>query len=458
MKRFMMGAALVAMAMVGCKNEEVVKNNEGQMFTLEVGKGMKSRTHLNGNQLVWSAGDEIFVTSPDGEVSGVLRLISGENTPNGVFRGEVNGNPENLKNIVYPVQLGGMNLANADAQKLVAPMTGTINGENTLSLNCGLAKMNVLGLEDGEKVKVSADGIGSTLRYDLQTNKWIPMETSNDDITIYNAKDATDFIVPVYTENTNSEETTTLKVSVIDNQDEEGGSTQVEVAIVREQVNESTPILAVTDDGAVVDPKTSSNDEVKNKYVYVKADGTADGLKTAVEAAEEGAYIVLDEKGTYPMKNQINIYSEVTILGNGSKLTFVNTERGLNFDVKKGVEAEAKDLEFEGNPTRGYIWFKAHQSEEITYTLENVACASVEFDNAYNQNAVVIGRLKNCNIGTVSMIASILEGKETISVLEYDGKTSINEINVRERHDGEVDSDLSRIFINGENPESYGVQ
>lgn len=217
MKKIIMSGALISMAMMGCTNDSLMKDDGSQLFTLEVGKRIESRTHLDGDQLVWSEGDEIYVTSADGNVNGVLRLVAGANTPTGKFQGTVNGNTTKLKNIVYPAQVNGMSMASVEVNKLIAPMTGTIGGQqgNTLEFNCGFVKLNVLGLEDENNVGISGGNIGATLRYDVASNSWVPSENGAD-IVVEGAGDAEDFIVPVYVDKEEVGETT-LKVMIGEN-------------------------------------------------------------------------------------------------------------------------------------------------------------------------------------------------------------------------------------------------
>ena len=281
-----MSAALISMAMVGCTNENLVENNESQLFTLEVGKGVESRTHLMGNQLVWSEGDEIYVTSADGKVNGVLRLVAGANTPTGKFQGTVNGNTEKLKNIVYPAQINDMSMASVDVNKLIAPMTGTIGGQqgNTLALNCGLVKLNVLGLEDTDNVSISGGNIGATLRYDVASNSWVPSENGAS-IVVEGAENAKDFIVPVYAgENQESETTLSVKIGENDPADVIVNITEGDVEetqnlyIIGEELVNPSDKDAELPEGAVYVTDTEAlskafNDHENTKDIIILGDG-----------------------------------------------------------------------------------------------------------------------------------------------------------------------------------------
>ena len=84
MKKIMMSAAVLALLATGCQNEVLVEQSqpqEGQLFTLEVGRGFESRTVLgetdaNGKTPTWwSEDDAIYVSGADGKVSGVLKFV-----------------------------------------------------------------------------------------------------------------------------------------------------------------------------------------------------------------------------------------------------------------------------------------------------------------------------------------------------------------------------------------------
>lgn len=305
-----MGAALISMAMIGCTNEELIESNESQLFTLEVGKGVESRTYLMGNQLVWSPGDQIYVTSADGKVNGVLTLISGAHTPNGKFQGTVNGRTDKLKNIVFPAQVEGMSMAKADVNKMVAPMTGTIGGEagNALTFNCGFVKMNVLGLEDNSIVNINGTGIGGTLKYDVASNSWVPAATgSGNDIEVVGAEDATDFIVPVYTENTTATETT-LNVSV-----DGGDAAEVVVDITKNDVDDVQNLFIIGEE--LVNP-SDEEAELPAGAIYVE---TTDELHDAYYAQDEVKNIIVLGEGEFRFNARISeeekFRDNLTILG-----------------------------------------------------------------------------------------------------------------------------------------------
>ena len=77
MKKIFFGAAVATMMFASCQNDMIESvEQQGRMFTLEVNQG-GSRTALDGLQTVWSKGDQIYVTSEDGQTTGVLTLIAG---------------------------------------------------------------------------------------------------------------------------------------------------------------------------------------------------------------------------------------------------------------------------------------------------------------------------------------------------------------------------------------------
>lgn len=83
MKKFFLSTTFLALLATGCQNEVLVEQSqpqEGQLFTLEVGRGFESRTVLGtpnaqGTPTWWSEDDAIYVSGADGKVSGVLKFV-----------------------------------------------------------------------------------------------------------------------------------------------------------------------------------------------------------------------------------------------------------------------------------------------------------------------------------------------------------------------------------------------
>lgn len=90
MKKIWMSTAIVALMAASCTEEEFVEQPSmagGRPFTLSAEHGMSSRTALVGNQTVWTQGDQIYVSSADGNVYGILTLNKGEGTDkSGILR------------------------------------------------------------------------------------------------------------------------------------------------------------------------------------------------------------------------------------------------------------------------------------------------------------------------------------------------------------------------------------
>ena len=91
MKKIFFSAALAAMMMASCQNENLVNSNEMQEeFTVEVTKGMDSRIAMENGSPVWSADDVLYVYGTNG-VRGSLRLVSGAGSNSAIFTGFVRG-------------------------------------------------------------------------------------------------------------------------------------------------------------------------------------------------------------------------------------------------------------------------------------------------------------------------------------------------------------------------------
>lgn len=142
MKKMMMSAAVLALLATGCQNEVLVEQSqpqEGQLFTLEVGRGISSRTEMGDNNATnWSTDDAIFVSGENGGVHGVLKFVGyGENKSIATFSGYISGGqPSKLQHIVFPVpQNGKIDMSARTPEKLDAPMIGTIGDGAVQTLN-----------------------------------------------------------------------------------------------------------------------------------------------------------------------------------------------------------------------------------------------------------------------------------------------------------------------------------
>ena len=142
MKKIMMSAAVLALLATGCQNEvleEQSQPQEGQLFTLEVGRGISSRTEMGDNKATnWSTDDAIFVSGENGGVHGVLKFVGyGENKSVATFSGYISGGqPSKLKHIVFPAPVDGkIDMSKRNPEKLDAPMIGTIGNGTVQTLN-----------------------------------------------------------------------------------------------------------------------------------------------------------------------------------------------------------------------------------------------------------------------------------------------------------------------------------
>lgn len=149
---------------ISCQNENLIEQSQGSQFTLSARKGIASRTHLVGNQTVWSEGDQIYVSSANGRVTGVLTLSSDPGEVTGTFTGLVSGNPNDLAYSVFPAPKNGtiIDLSIIEgAGEVDAPMIGKINHDPDAETNvqfeniCGVVPIVMNGYQ-GEKITLKA--------------------------------------------------------------------------------------------------------------------------------------------------------------------------------------------------------------------------------------------------------------------------------------------------------------
>ena len=472
MKKFFLSAAIASMLLASCQNEQVIESiqGEGQMVTLKVSQNAGSRTALDGLQTVWSEGDQIFVTSADGSTTGVLTLVGQGGDPEGEFKGYVFGNGE-LSYSVFPVPTNkGLNMSSADANKLNAPMVGNIDGDEVAFTNSvGLVKLNILGLNEGDKINIEGTGIGSNLAYDLATNKWV-VKTTGNIISISNARDAEDFFVPVFTNNATAT-SLTLNVSV-----NSGTAEEVTIPVAIGKVNPSAPILAVTSTGATVDPSDPNNAAaLGTDYVYVT---TINELTTAVRGAEGPSYIVV-KGGTYDVtsSDEMAIERNVTIVGESGVVLNAVTQKtdwrifniyGGSKSLGEEMTVTIKNIELGDETwTKRGLWIRndlngsnknTNNGCKLTVNLENFTCKKAIIDSGeavYNEDGQMGDKIKvvmkNCDISDFNVQAWKDAKKDTYAELVYDESCNLGVL---------IDNGyaLENILINGKTPTEYGKQ
>lgn len=219
MKRILISAAIVSMMLANCTDKELVDQaTDGRMFTLEVSRGMDSRTTLTpatgGYQTLWSEGDQIYVTSEDGGTTGVLALVSSPGSANGTFQGYVFGEGE-LKYTVFPVPVNGViDLNNLDEGEVDAPMIATIDSQGVTQFKnaCALINLNIDGLPQDAEISVSGDGIVSSAAFNAKTGSLAPITTSAKKVAIESSEESV--LVPLFINPTATDTEFDLTISV----------------------------------------------------------------------------------------------------------------------------------------------------------------------------------------------------------------------------------------------------
>lgn len=180
---------------VSCQNESLINQplSQGNQLTLTANKDIASRTHLDGDQTVWSEGDQIYVSSQDGNVTGVLTLDkddAGKST--GTFTGYVFGNPDKLAYSVYPVPSNGIiDLSQiSGGDKLDAPMVGPIDNKHVQFVNtCGILRVNLQNAID-ENFTISAKA--GTENVKLHTIAKVVVDDNGAANLVYSTSDSSD--------------------------------------------------------------------------------------------------------------------------------------------------------------------------------------------------------------------------------------------------------------------------
>lgn len=208
-----MSAAMLAFLAASCTNEELVQEpmmSGGQPFTLSAEHGMASRTVLDGNQTHWSEGDQIYVSSADGSVYGVLTLKKGAGSDKAEFFGYVSGDPSKLAYTIFPAPKSGnvidLSNYNAGSGQLDAPMIATFNPNNMNSVSfqneTALVKRSFSNLQGDETITIKGSSIGGTLMpyFDSENNCWeLIYKQGGNEINIDGIKNNTEILIPIAT-------------------------------------------------------------------------------------------------------------------------------------------------------------------------------------------------------------------------------------------------------------------
>ena len=248
-----MSAVVATTIFASCTNEELVNQaTDGRMITLEVNRGMDSRTTLiptaEGYQTLWSEGDKIYVTSEDGKTTGVLTLVSKAGSANGTFKGFVFGEGE-LKYSVFPVPANGLiNLNNPDEGQMDLPMVATINDDNTAFFKnaCAIINLEIDGLPKNAKVSVSGADVVASATFNAKSGKLEADKTATTSVSVKASEQK--FLVPVFIKSGTTVTDTDLNISV-------NGATYVmeDVDLQTEKVSVSSVaklIYSVSTDGS----------------------------------------------------------------------------------------------------------------------------------------------------------------------------------------------------------------
>ena len=339
MKKIMMGAAVLALLDTGCQNETLVEQSqsqEGQLFTLEVSKGVSSRTELGKNNATnWSTDDAIYVSGEAGGVRGVLQFagfVDG-NKSKALFKGYIfGGQPSKLQHIVFPAPKDGkIDMSARTPGKLDAPMIGTINPSGTVqTLNNvgGLLAFKMLGGE-GNVYGVSAEDGPKNMTggyYTFNAESGTLVYTPVDKVTPAMVMEDGYVYIPVATTTTATNGT--------------GTKTDVTVDVIVTNLESTTSIIESTDVNITSGEIMGDNEDTGLDTGVIEGENGAGAVKaTIVSSSEELAEAVkAGVTDFFLMPGQYNIYgcAKQKLLNiNGTKeaiLTPINEgERGCDY-------------------------------------------------------------------------------------------------------------------------------
>ena len=380
-----MGAAVLALFATGCQNEVLVEQSQsqkGQLFTLEVGRGIESRTVLNGNATHWSTDDAIYVSGANGDVNGVLKFVGyGEDKSIATFSGYISGGqPSELQHIVFPVpQNGKIDMSERNPAKLDAPMIGTIgNGAvQTLKNVGGLLAFTVDG-GVGNKYGVVAETsegenmTGGYYEFDAETGtlKYIP----------------TDEIAPVQVLADGS-----VYIPVATTTESTAGGNDTEVSVNVEVVNLENEEAITSQDGiTVTEGEIYGDDETNNLGFETVSEDEVDtewydSSKTEFEistAKQLAGLAKIVNEGTDSFEGKtIKLMGDID-LGDDEWLPIGTSDKKFagTFD---GNEKTISNMTIE----KEYAAFMAYTSENVT--IKNITFENVNINSTKHAASVV---------------------------------------------------------------------
>lgn len=168
---------LSLMVLMGCQNEENVPTEQTNSVTLTVGTFGGSRTQADKfGKVTWSKGDKILAYGDN--VQGVLTLEGEGGEAVGIFKGDVLGNPDDLKWTIYPAEGSKVtdNGAEISLSKMVypysnSPMVGEIDKDKHVDLKhlCCMVRIPLKNIPDDTKMRIGGIRIAGKAEWNGKT-------------------------------------------------------------------------------------------------------------------------------------------------------------------------------------------------------------------------------------------------------------------------------------------------
>lgn len=193
-----------------CQNEEIIGQQESNMFRLEVQKMGNSRKAIaDDGTVTWSEGDKLFVYGDNGAAGTLFLEKEDVGSISGTFIGFVKNDLKDLKYVAYgdgltqtkegvKVTLDEITLPNNNA-----PMFAELNPNNlgsvTLENVCGVVRINIVGLPENAVVSLEGKGIAGTATFIETTGTLVADDKlTAKTIKVKGAKDSYHIDIPAY--------------------------------------------------------------------------------------------------------------------------------------------------------------------------------------------------------------------------------------------------------------------
>lgn len=425
-----MGAALLAMGLQGCQEEEIITGQDN-IFKLEATKALTTRTTTDeeGN-VYWSQGDKLLVFGQNGSWGTLTLETEDAGKPEGTFSGIINGEIEDLKYAVYGDATRNFNTVSIDYTGYTypnsnSPMKGVIsNGKVGMEHLYGMVRLEILNFPKTESTLVlKGNGIAGIGVWNGIT---FTAESSSDEITVKipaGKREATMIIdIPVFVSASTVNLTVELNGNPYKKSGETGSATSIKTKLQVGALNVSNmpkmevkgnELTETTDWSDDVEDEDQLEDEDKDgTYLIMNAEDLAvfasmvnSGESFKGKTVKLGADIDLLDKEWTPIGTKSKTF-QGTFDGDSHKISNLNVNGGS--ESYQGLfgyttNGEIKNLVIENAKVSGYLGVGVVAGSPYTSKYTNITVKGLVEVNGFAYVGGVAGRNAYANWNDITV-------------------------------------------------------